>query len=127
MTRALVIVKAGDPEMAGAIENGIRVGRAISGGARRVEPLGPEERRIVKAEMDRQRARKLVRVAVGNTKTEADYDLLVTRARADIHELDAEPGAIRKVGRWMLGMYGLLCLGIAEAYRRQDIVLGRRS
>ena len=117
MTRAVVIKTMGDQKIGGAIEAGIRAGMAA-------RPLAPEERRIVEAEMNEQRVRQLVRVAVGNTNTPEDYDMMTAAARADYGTRRAEPGPFGKAARWMLGVYGLLCWGIAEAYRKQEIVLG---
>ena len=119
MTRAVVIMKAGDPEIAGAIEDGMRTAMA-----KKAEVPEHEIIRTVEAEMERQRrARKLVRVAVGNTKTDEDYELLITRARAEY----GASGPATRIGRWMLGLYGLAVEGIARAYRAQDMVLGGRS
>lgn len=120
MKRAVVIMKAGDPAIAGAIEDGMRAAIA----KRPAEVPEHEIIRTVEAEMERQRrARKLVRVAVGNTKTDDDYDMLITKARAEY----GASGPATRIGRWMLGLYGLAVEGIARAYRAQDMVLGGRS
>lgn len=114
MSRALVIVKAGDPRISDAVESGIRTGRE--------ERLTPEQFEVVSAEIDRQHIARLVRVAVGNDKTPEDYASMVTKARGD-YGTPARPG---RVGRWLLQGYALVVLALAAAYRAQDKVLGRR-
>ena len=125
MTRAVVIMKAGDPAIAGAIEDGMRAAIAKRPEKKwKPDPGEHEIIRTVEAEMERQRkARQLVRVAVGNTKTDDDYDMLITKARAEY----GASGPATRIGRWMLGLYGLAVEGIARAYRAQDMVLGGRS
>lgn len=118
MNRAMVIVKAGDPDIADAVERGIREGRA--------RRLTHEQAEVVSAEIDRQHiVRKLVRVAVGNTKTNDDYDAMITKARGDYGER-RWGGALRRIGTVLLVVYAMAVYALAMAYRAQDIVLGRR-
>lgn len=114
MSRALVIVKAGDPRIADAVERGIRAGKTPR--------LTREQAEVVSAEIDRQHIARLVRVAVGNDRTPEDYARLVTKARGD-YGTPARPG---RIGRWLLQGYALVVVALAAACRAQDKVLGRR-
>ena len=109
MTRALVIKTYGDPEMCGAIVGGM----GISGR----EPLGKEEIEVVEAEIDRQSIqRHLLRVAVGNDKTDEDYAQMVTKANGDY-------GYTRRHGRLydaILGLWAGLWLLIYSAHDYLD-------
>ena len=94
MMKAIVIKTVGDPEMAEAIESGIRAGTED---ARRAV-LTHDQIEVVEAEIDRQHILEaLVRVAVGNTKTAEDYAMMETRARADYAEDDGRPAWLRRM------------------------------
>ena len=67
---------------------------------------------IVEAEIDRQHIqRSLVRVAVGNTKSNSDYDCMTTYARYKYRQ--KEHGWLHDT---VLGIVGLICVIVAEAY-----------
>lgn len=86
-----------------------------------------EQIEVVEAEIDRQKiVAGLLRVATRNTKTQEDYDMLMIRARCEIQRYERPAGPLRRLGRRILGIYGLLCYGISLAYRQQDRILGSR-
>lgn len=99
MTRAIVIKRYGDPALSGAIVDGM------------TKALSPAQMEVVKAEIDRQHiVRKLVRVAVGNTKTAQDYACMTAKAKGNY-------GYIRHHGRLygaVLGAWALLWLIIYD-------------
>ena len=116
-------VRLGDPELSQAITNGVMAARLLP-----VAAPAPEQVEVVQAEMDRQNIeRLLLRVAVGNDKTAEDYRLLTAKARADYSDEWRIPEGLRKVGRALLGLYGLIVYIVAGAYRSQSLVLGRRE
>lgn len=142
-TRRGAVILIGDSQIAGAIAEGMLAGRAERRG-HLIRPLagapspqgegfwrgGPEalpaeQIEVVEAEIDRQRIQMaLLRVAVGNHKSAEDYAALVTKARGDYGMTRRPPGTARKVGKKLLGLYGLLCYTVARAYRSQERVLG---
>ena len=67
---------------------------------------------IVQAEIDRQHIqRSLLRVAVGNTKSNSDYDCMTTYARYRYRQ--KEHGKLYDAA---LGVVGLICVIVAEVY-----------
>ena len=130
---AVILIQRGDPEIAGAIAEGMMAARGNSlshGGAVTApsgrEPLGEAEGvEIVSAGADRQKiVAHLVRVAVGNTKTPEDYEIMMIEAEGLYHR-SRMPGPLRVfAGKLLLG-WALICLGVRRAYRAQDRVLGR--
>lgn len=105
----VILIQRGDPAISGAIAEGMLAAKA--------------ERTIVSAEIDRQRIAALVRVAVGNDKTEEDYMAMSTRARWLYGEED-RGGLLRRIwDRVFLG-WALICYAIGEAYAAQRHVLG---
>ena len=67
---------------------------------------------IIQAEIDRQHIqRSLVRVAIGNNKSNSDYDCMTTYARYKYRQ---------KEHSWFyntaLGLLGLVCIIVNEAY-----------
>lgn len=118
-TRRGAVILIGDSQIAGAIAEGMFAGRA-----RRPEALPAEQIEVVEAEIDRQRIQMaLLRVAVGNHKSAEDYAALVTKARGDYGQTRRPPGTARKVGKKLLGLYGLLCYTLAQIYKSQEKVL----
>ena len=118
MRRGLVIIKRGDPEICGALIE--------SATAAQSERLSEDEIEVVEAEIDRQKIqRALLRVAVNNTKTNEDYDVMITKARGDYGER-CWGGALRRIGTALLVVYAMAVYALAMAYRAQDAVLGRR-
>ena len=100
MTKALVIKSVGDPEIAGAIIDGI---------TRNVIELDRGELEVVKDELTRLKVRSELR-AYGDQK----------RLRMARQEM-ARKYSTKPVGRAtgaFLGLYGLFCLWVATAYRQ---------
>ena len=129
----VILIQRGDPEIAGAIAEGMMAarGNSLSHGGAVTAPSGrapfgdAEGVEIVSAGVDRQKiVAHLVRVAVGNDKTAEDYRHMIVKARG-LYEIEREPGPLRVfAGKLVLG-WALLCLGVRRAYRAQDRVLGR--
>ena len=133
--RAIVIVKAGDPALADAMERGILAARAqahadlASAAAGRSKlPQSPAATapsgRELFGEGKRPVNRSLLRVAVGNHKTAEDYANMRFEAELEYGESVYELSPARKLARKALGLYGLLVVGLSAAYRAQDRVLG---
>ena len=150
----VMVIRRGDPEIAAAIEAGIVEARGTTGdtssapfggtfpsrgrlleGRGTSEPRGRlledggrlsrEEIEVVSAEIDRQKIlADLVRVAVNNTNTPEDYQIMAVKARGDYGKYSRPAGPLRRLARKLLGVYGLTVLAIAAAYRAQDRVLG---
>lgn len=96
-------------------------GRLLEGGGQ----LSREEIEVVSAEIDRQKIlADLVRVAVNNTNTPEDYQIMTVKARGDYGKYSRPAGPLRRLARKLLGVYGLTVLAVAAAYRAQDRVLG---
>lgn len=90
----------GDAQIDGAIADGM------------ARALPQEHIEVVQAEIDRQHIqRSLVRVAVGNTKSNSDYDCMTTYARYRYRQ--KEHGPLYKTS-W--GIVGLICVIVAEVY-----------
>lgn len=139
---AVILLQRGDPEISGAIAEGMLAARAdTSSGAARHLPLQEkafgealearqlprEQMEIVEAEIDRQHiVASLVRVAVGNDKTPEDYSLMVTKVRGDCARYRRAPGPVGRALRRLLGWYGLLCWAVAGVYHSQERLLGAR-
>ena len=80
---------------------------------------------MVAADMDRQHILPALREDMRRLNmmrhTPEELEAMILQARFDYGQ---DPPTPRWVAR-LLGLYGLLCLGIARAYRAQDRVLGR--
>ena len=114
---AVVLIQAGDPEISGAIAEGIMAGRA--------DRLTQEQVATAQAETDWQAVAELVKVAVGNTKGPEDYLILRAAAAQDYGE--DERGPLGRLLDRAIDIYGLFVYAIAEAFKAQDKVLGRRA
>ena len=146
----VLLLQHGDPEISGAIAEGMLAARARTAAAgtssapasRATFPKGEgfwepsrasegktlthEQIEVVQAEIDRQHiVRSLVRVAVNNTKTAEDYDNMTTKARG-MYATPARSGALWRLLDHLFTGYALLCYAIGEAYDAQRRVLGRR-
>ena len=88
------------------------------------EPVQHREQvEIITAEADQWKTvAKLVKVAVGNTKTPEDYEIMMVKAKAD-HGTAPAAGPMHVVGGKLLLAWAMLCQGIRNAYRAQDRVL----
>lgn len=105
----VIMIQRGDPEITGAIVEGIAAARGTTAAA-----LTGEQIEVVEAEIDRQKIlADLVRVATGNTNTPEDYQMLITKARGDYQRLTRPAGPLRRLARRMLGLYGLIVYSVA--------------
>ena len=141
----VMLLQAGDPEITGAIAEGIMAGRSVAApGTSSVTALpchlpqrgrlNAEQIETVEAEIDRQAIeeamnrpqvqRSLLRVAVGNSKTKEDYAMLSFEAEMDYGENLYEPGWWDKIADKALGIYGLFVYALHNVNRAQDKVLG---
>lgn len=115
MNRAIVIVKAGDPAFADAMERGILTARA---------QMTREQRAVVSAEFDRQRIAKQLHVAIGKNRGPAEYAELCFEAELAYGESLYNECLLLRAAKRVLGLYGLLVMAVRAAYRAQDRVLG---
>ena len=126
---AVVLLQAGDPEIAGALAAGMMEGR----GAR----LNAEQIKAVEAEIDRQAIeayihqgsrtnvnRALLRVAVGNHKTAEDYAQMRFDAEVAYGEPVDFPSPMRRALDRALAIYAMFVEAVSVAYHAQDKVLG---
>lgn len=125
----VMLIQRGDPEITGAIVEGMMAGRSC--------PIGPsghfptdggeafgegtltgEQIEVVEAEIDRQKIlADLVRVATGNRNTPEDYKIMITKARGDYQRLTRPAGPLRRFARRALGLYGLVVYSVATMGR----------
>ncbi|MBO7670945.1 MAG: hypothetical protein J6S60_10190 [Oscillospiraceae bacterium] len=112
---AVILIQRGDPEIAAALAGGLLAARA--------RPLDREQAKVVEAEIDRQRIQAALRVAVGNAKGTEDYRCMMTKARYD-YASPAGMSPLRRLGRGLLAVYGLVCYVVARAYHSQGRILG---
>ena len=111
----VILIQRGDPEISGAIAEGMLAGKAEGQHADQVE--------IVSAEADRERVVALVRVAVGNTITPEEYRDMITRVRYHAEQLRRPPSPARRVAGKLLLAWAMLCQGVRRAYHAQEKVL----
>ena len=92
---AVVVLQSGDPEISGAIAQGVIEGRErakrdlIRPASRAAVPTG--ERLSEGETVDWSEVAKLVRVAVGNTRTADDYMILRSAAEQEYRVRDCGP------------------------------------
>ena len=92
---AVVVLQSGDPEISGAIAQGVMEGRErakrdlIRPASRAAVPTG--ERLSEGETVDWSEVAKLVRVAVGNTRTADDYMILRSAAEQEYRVRDCGP------------------------------------
>lgn len=109
----VMLIRRGDPEITGAIMEGIAAARGTTPAA-----LTGEQIEVVEAEIDRQKIlADLVRVATGNRNTPEDYEILITKARGDYQRLTRPAGPLRRFARRALGLYGLVVYSVATMGR----------
>ena len=135
----VMLIQRGDPQIAGALVDGMIAGRAeavgdsLSHGCAATAPsgrepfgddaLGVESVEIVTVEADdRQRVARLVRIAVGNTRTAEDYRQMIVKARGD-YAVHRRHNPMREAASMLLLAWALLWEGLRRAYRAQDRVL----
>ena len=143
-----MLIQRGDPEIAGALVDGMIAGRAeeagrpedvratrtssVSGEAAATFPNGGrlwEDQGAVEsveivtvAADDRRRVARLVRIAVGNTRTAEDYRQMIVKARGD-YAVHRRHNPMREAAGMLLLAWALLWEGLRRAYRAQDRVL----
>ena len=72
---------------------------------------------MVKAEIDRQRTARLLKVAIGNTNTSDDYAAMITRERYRMQAYEDNGGMLCKLGDILLVTWAcvwLILLGLSE-------------
>lgn len=151
---AVVLLQAGDPEIAQALAAGMMEGRAAKTGTGddlfrhgcAVQPspegegmgrLSEDQRAAVEAEIDRQAIeaylnganrpnvnRSLLRVAVGNHKTAEDYAQMRFDAEVAYGEPVDFPTPMRRALDGALAIYAMFVEAVSVAYHAQDKVLG---
>ena len=135
----VMIIQRGDPEIAGALLDGMIAGRAkavgdsLSHGCAATAPSGREpfggdvqgveSVEIVTVERDKwRRVARQVHVAVGRNLTTEDYRMMIVKARCD-YAVHTRPGPLHTFAGKLLLAWALICEGIRRAYRAQDRVL----
>jgi len=81
-----------------------------------------EQRQMVKAEIDRQRTARLLKVAIGNTNTPDDYAAMITRERYKIQAYEDNSGMLCKLGNILLVTWAcvwLILLGLSDYLTRE--------
>jgi len=109
MTRyGYAIRMGGDPEISGALAEGIREGStrtsSVTADAATPSPEGKamlEADRIAEAWIDQQRLKR----SIGNHKTPEDYALMTVKARGDY--ANRRPGPVRTMLLQMMGLFAL--------------------
>ena len=121
----VMLIQAGDPEICDPLKAGILAGREkakedlIRPASRATFPTGG---RLLETEpVDWGEVAKLVRVAVGNTKTQEDY--LIMRAAAEQEYSVRSGGALRRLAEALTVAYGLIVCGLSAAFHAQDRIL----
>lgn len=81
-----------------------------------------EQMQIVKAEIDRQRTARLLKVAIGNTNTPDDYAAMITRERYRMQAYENNGGMLCKLGDILLVTWAciwLILLGLGDYLTRE--------
>ena len=77
---------------------------------------------MVKAEIDRQKTARLLKVAIGNTNTPDDYAAMITRERYRMQAYEDNGGMLGKLGDILLVTWAcvwLILLGLGEYLTRE--------
>lgn len=106
---AMLLLTAGDPEISGALADGIMAVRLPA-----ARPLEPEQARVVSAEMDRQKVAELLRVAMH--REPVDYAGLAYDAEVAYGESLYAPGLLGKIGEKLLVGYALIVLAFERLF-----------
>ena len=135
----VMLIQRGDPEIAGALLDGMIAGRekavgdSLSHGCAATAPSGREpfgddaqgveSVEIVTVERDKwRRVARQVHVAVGRNLTTEDYRMMIVKARCD-YAVHAGRSPMRDIAGKLLLAWAMLWEGIRRAYRAQDRVL----
>jgi hypothetical protein len=122
----MLLLTAGDPEISGALADGIMAVRwnpsdppaaghlPFQGRLPEAKPLEPEQARVVSAEMDRQKVAELLRVAMH--KEPVDYAHLAYDAEVAYGESLYAPGLLGKIGEKLLVGYALIVLAFEKLF-----------
>jgi hypothetical protein len=113
MRYGYVIRVGGDPEISGAIAEGMLATSTLLG---RQEGLTAAQRREIA---------RLVKVAIGNTKTPEDYTILCMAAEQEYRT--PRRTELHRAAELLLVGWTMMCYGIARAFKAQDKVLERRG
>lgn len=105
----VVMIQGGDPEISGAIAEGIKAGM----GADLLRP-GDRGRLLEIRKADWDELAKLVKVAIGNTKTSEDYAIL--RAAAEQEYRMPRLSQLRRARERLLAVYALAWLSLKEYF-----------
>ena len=79
--------------------------------------MNDKQMQMVKAEIDRQRTARLLKVAIGNTNTSDDYAAMITRERYRMQAYEQNGGMLCKLGDILLVTWAcvwLILLGLGE-------------
>ena len=79
--------------------------------------MNDTQMQMVKAEIDRQKTARLLKVAIGNTNTPDDYAAMITRERYRIQAYEDDGGMLCKLGDILLVTWAcvwLILLGLGE-------------
>lgn len=106
----MLLLTAGDPEISGALADGIMAVRLPE-----AKPLEPEQIRVVKSEIDLQKAADLLRVAMHPKPV--DYAGKMFDAEMEYGESLYLPGPMRKVGEFLLLRYALVVLAFDRLFK----------
>ena len=85
--------------------------------------MNDTQMQMVKAEIDRQRTARLLKVAIGNTNTPDDYAAMITRERYRIQAYEDNGGMLCKLGDILLVTWAgvwLILLGLGEYLTRAE-------
>lgn len=125
----VMLIQRGDPEIGGALMEGMIAGRAEAIGRGDAQGAHPDREtpvesvEIVTVEQDKwRRVARQVRIAVGNNRTAEDYCQLIVKARGD-YAVHAHQGPLHTVAGKLLLAWALIWQGIWRAYDAQDRVL----
>ena len=127
---AMLLLTAGDPEISGALADGIVAVRGTGdlirldaerratfpngGRLGEAKPLNHEEAQVVSAEMDRQKIAELLRVAMH--REPVDYAHLAYDAEVAYGESLYAPGLLGKIGEKLLVGYALIVLAFEKLF-----------
>ena len=85
--------------------------------------MNDTQMQMVKAEIDRQRTARLLKVAIGNTNTSDDYAAMITRERYRMQAYEQNGGMLCKLGDILLVTWAcvwLILLGLGEYLTRAE-------
>ena len=76
--------------------------------------MNDTQMQMVKAEIDRQRTARLLKVAIGNTNTPDDYAAMITRERYMMQAYEDNGGMLCKLGDILLVTWACVWLILLE-------------